>query len=110
MLTSKKLIQEPKEIKSSNWIDKNKFKEILTITDSNKFGYKNKRGKCKHIDIKDLVNNIKNNTFSEIDVKKRLNTSNIIQNSETEQRRLISGQKELLNLFCKLKTIWNDKH
>ena len=68
------------------------------------------RGKCKHIDIKDLVNNIKNNTFIEIDVKKRLNTLNIIQNSEIEQRRLISGQKELLNLFRKLKTIWNDKH
>ena len=25
----KKLIEEPKKIKSSNWLDKNKFKEIL---------------------------------------------------------------------------------
>ena len=32
-----KLIEEPKEIKSPNWLDKNKFKEILTIIDSNKF-------------------------------------------------------------------------
>ena len=34
----KKLIEKPKEIKSANWLDKNKFKEILTIIDSNKFG------------------------------------------------------------------------
>ena len=76
----KELIEKPKEIKSPNWIDKNKFKEILTIIDGNKFGYKNKIGKFKYIDIKDLVNNIKNNTISEIDVKKHLNTLNIIQN------------------------------
>ena len=49
----KKLIEEP------NWLDKNKFKEILTIIDSNKFGHKNKIGSFKYIDIKDLVNNIK---------------------------------------------------
>ena len=53
----KELIEEPKEIKSRNWLDKNKFKEILTIIDNNKFGHKNKI--CKYIDIKDLVNNIK---------------------------------------------------
>ena len=29
------LIEEPKEIKSLNWLDKNKFKEILTIIYSN---------------------------------------------------------------------------
>ena len=87
--------EEPKEIKSPNWIDKNKFKEILTIIDSNKFGHKNKIGDFKYIDIKDLVNNIKDNTISEIDVKKRLNTLRIITNSEIEHRR----QKELLNLF-----------
>ena len=62
----KKLIEEPKEIKSPNWIDKNKFKEILAIIDSNKFNYKNKIGEFKYIDIKDLVNNIRNNTISEI--------------------------------------------
>ena len=37
----KELIEEPKEIKSPNWLDKNKFKEILTIDDSNEFGHKN---------------------------------------------------------------------
>ena len=64
-----KLIEEPKEIKSPNWLDKNKFKEILTIIDSNKFGHKNKIGEFKYIDIKDLVN-IKDNTISKIDAKK----------------------------------------
>ena len=77
-------------------MDKNKFKEILTIIDSNKFGHKNKIGDFKYIDIKDLVNNIKDNTISEIDAKKRLNTLNIIKNSEIKHRRLIPGQKELL--------------
>ena len=37
-----RLIEEPKEIKSPNSLDKNKFKEILTIIDSNKFGHKSK--------------------------------------------------------------------
>ena len=64
-----KLIEEPKEIKSPNWLNKNKFKEILTIIDNNKFGHKNKIGDFKYIDIKDLVNNIKDNTISEIDAK-----------------------------------------
>ena len=35
----KELIEKPKEIKSPNWQDKNKFKEILTIIVSNKFGH-----------------------------------------------------------------------
>ena len=39
-----KLIEEPKEIKSPNWLDENKFKKFLTIIDSNKFGHKNKIG------------------------------------------------------------------
>ena len=61
--------EELKGIKSLNWFDKNKFKEILAIIDSNEFNYKNKIGEFKYIDIKDLVNNIKNNTVSEIDAK-----------------------------------------
>ena len=97
--------EEPKEIKSPNWFDKNKFKEILAIIDSNEFNYKNKIGEFKYIDIKDLVDNIKNNTISEIDVKKRLNTLNIIKNSEIKHKRLIPGQKELLNLFNDLSDI-----
>ena len=70
--------EEPKEIKSPNWFDKNKFKEILAIIDSNEFNYKNKIGEFKYIDIKDLVDNIKNNTISEIDAKKDLKVLNEI--------------------------------
>ena len=53
-----------------NWFDKNKFRYILDIIDSNKFGHKNKIGVFKYIDIKNLVNNIKNITNSEISAKK----------------------------------------
>ena len=52
-----------------------------------------------------MVNNVKDNTISEIDAKKRLNTLNIIKNSEIKHRRLIPGQKELLNLFDVLSNI-----
>ena len=52
-----------------------------------------------------MVNNIKDNTISEIDAKKRLNTLNIIKNSEIKHKRLIPGQKELLNLFNNLSDI-----
>ena len=38
-----KLIEEPKEIKVPNWLDKNKFKRILIIIDSNKFVIKIKQ-------------------------------------------------------------------
>ena len=70
-LKKNKIIKEElKEIKSPNWSDRNKCKEILAITDSNEFNYKNKIGEFKYIDIKDLVNNIRNNTISEIDAKK----------------------------------------
>ena len=52
-----------------------------------------------------MVNNIRNNAISETDAKKRLNTLNIIKNSEIKHRRLIPGQKELLNLFDDLSNI-----
>ena len=92
--------EEPKEIKSPNWFDKNKFKEILAIIDSNKFNYKNKIGEFKYIDIRDLVNNIRNNTISEISAKKGLNTLNEIKNAEIiKHKKRTPGQKELSNLF-----------
>ena len=53
-----------------NWFDKNKFKKMLAIIDSNKFNYKNKIGEFKYIDIKDVANNIRDNTISEISAKK----------------------------------------
>ena len=64
------LKEESKEIKSSNWLDKNKFKKILAIIDSKEFTYRNKIGEFKYDNIKDLVNNIRNNTINEIDAKK----------------------------------------
>ena len=78
----KKLIEERKEVKSPNWIDKNEFEKILVVIDSNKFNYKNKTDEFKYIDIKDLVNDIKNNTISETSAKKDLNTLNKIKNAE----------------------------
>ena len=47
---------------------------MLAIIDSKKFNYKNKIGVFKYTGIKDLVNNIRNNTISEISAKKDLNT------------------------------------
>ena len=106
----KESIEKPKEIKSPNWFDKNRFKKILAIIVSNKFSHKNKIAEFKYIDIKDLVNNIKNNTISEIDAKKSLNALNKIKNAEIKYKRLIPKQKELLNLFNDLlDTILTDK-
>ena len=56
-----------------------KFEEILTIIESNKFGHKSKIGEFKYIDIKNLVNNIKDKAISEIDAKKRLNALNKVK-------------------------------
>ena len=73
---------------------------MLAIIDSSKCNYKNKIGEFKYIDIKDLANNIRNNTISEIHVKKDLNTLNKIENAEIiKNKRRTSKQKELLNLF-----------
>ena len=107
-----KSLEEDKNITDSypNWFDKNKF-NILTIIDSNRFGCKNKIGKFKYIDIKDLVNNIRNNAISEISVKKSLNTLKEIKNTGIiKYKKRIPGQKELLNLFNELSdTILTDK-
>ena len=101
----KESIEKPKEIKSPeedknttdsypNWFDKNKFKNILAIIDSNKFNYKNKIGEFKYIDIRDLVNNIRNNRISEISAKKGLNTLNEIKDAEIiKHKRYILNRK-----------------
>ena len=83
-----------------NWFDRNKFEKILAIIGSNKFNYKNKIGEFKYIDIKDLVNNIRNNTISEISAKKGLNKLNEIKNAGIiKYKKRTPKQKELLNLF-----------
>ena len=74
--------------------------KILDIIDSNKFNYKNKIVEFKYIDIRDLVNNIRNNAISEISAKKGLNALNKIKNAEIIKcRKCTPGHKELLNLF-----------
>ena len=98
--------EEPKEIKSLNWFDKKKFKKFLAIIDNSEFNYKNKIGEFKYTDIKDLVNNIKNNTISEIDAKKDLNKLNEIKNVEIiKYKKRTPGHKKLLNLFNDLSDI-----
>ena len=68
----------------TNWYDKNKFNKILTTIDNNNFNHKNKIGKFKFNDINNLINNIKNNTISEADTKKKINKLNEIKNLETK--------------------------
>ena len=46
-----------------------------------------------------MINNIKNNTISEADTKKKINELNEIKNVETKSKRLIDSQKILLKLF-----------
>ena len=94
-----------------NQFEKNKFKNVLVILDSNKFGCKIKTGEFKYIDIKDLVINIKKNSISEISAKKDLNSLNQLKNiGITKQKKHTPKQKELLNLFNDLSdTILIDK-
>ena len=46
-----------------------------------------------------MINNIKNNTVSEADTKKKINKLNEIKKVETIDKRLIDSQKILLKLF-----------
>ena len=48
------------------------YDKILTTIDSNNFNHKNKIGKLKFNDINNLINNIKNNTISQADTKKKM--------------------------------------
>ena len=52
------LKEESKERKSSNWIDKKKFKEILAIIDNNKFSHRNKISQFKYDNIKGTLTDI----------------------------------------------------
>ena len=94
---------------TTNWYDKIKFNKILNTIDSNNFNHKNKIDKFKFNDINDLINNIKNNTISEADTKKKINELNEIKKVEIKGKRLIESQKKLLSLFDDLlKTIFNE--
>ena len=70
-------IKSPKEDENTtNWFDKNKLDKILAILNSNKFNHKNKIGKFKYNDIKNLVENIIKYTISETRAIKNLNPLN----------------------------------
>ena len=75
------------------------LKKILTAINSNGFNNKNKIGKLRFNSINNLINDIKNNTISEALAKQKLNALNKIKKAETKKKRLINGQKILLNLF-----------
>ena len=97
-----KSLEEGKNATDSypNWFDKNKFKNILAIIDSNKFNYKNKIGEFRYTEIKDFINKIRNNTISEISARKDLNILNKLKNAEIiKYKKGTPKQKELLNLF-----------
>ena len=51
--------EEPKEIKSPNRFDKNKFKEIFVIIDSSEFNYKNKIGEFKLLTLNTCLIKVK---------------------------------------------------
>ena len=60
-------------------------------------------GEFKYINIKDLVNNIRNSTISEIAARKVLSALNKIKNTEMiKYRKRTPNHKELLNLFNNL--------
>ena len=57
-----------------------------------------------------MINNIKNNTISEADTKKKINELNEIKKAEIKGKRLIKNQEKLLSLFDNLKTIFNNNN
>ena len=75
------------------------LKKILSTIDSNKFNHKKKIGKFKFNVINDLISNIKNNTISEADTKKKIDKLNETKKLETKGKRLIKNQEKLLILF-----------
>ena len=107
--STNELTNEKVNSNSTSWYDTDKFNEILATIDNNNFNHKNKIGKLKFDEIKDLINSIKGNTISEADTKKKLNELNEIKKVEIKGKRLIENQKKLLSLFDDLlKTIFNE--
>ena len=54
-----------------------------------------------------MINNIKDNTISEADTKKKINQLIEIKKVEIKAKRLIENQKKLISLLDDLKTIFN---
>ena len=97
-------IKSPGEDKNTtdyypNRFERNRFKKILAIIDSNKFNYKSKIGGFKYIDSKGLDNNIKNDNISEISAKEVLYTLNKKSTEIIKYKKRNPTQKELLIFF-----------
>ena len=95
---TKKSINKPdnKEVNSNitSWYDIDKFNKILATIDNNNFNQKNKVGKFKFSDINGLINNIKNNSISEVDAKNKINQLNKIKKVKANGKRLIENKKD----------------
>ena len=100
-------IKKSKEIKSleeyknatdsyPNWFNKNKFKNILAIIDSNTFNYRHKIGEFNYIDIKNLVNKIRNITISEMFAKKDSNTLNELNKCRNNNKKAHSQTERII--------------
>ena len=55
-----------------------------------------------------MINNIKSNTISKANAKRKINESKEIKKVETKGKRLIRSQQKLLSLFDDLKTIFDN--
>ena len=88
-----------KDENGTDWYDKIKSEKILAIVNSNKFSHKNKIGKLRYNDIKNLVDSINKNAISEIHAKENINALNELKKAEIKNKWLMSGQKELLSFF-----------
>ena len=87
-------VKIPKNNKNkADWYDTNNFKIMLTTIDSNNFNHKNKISKLKFNDINSLINNIKNNTISEADAKKKINKLNKNKKAEIKKNALLMAKK-----------------
>ena len=84
-----------------NWFNKNKFKNILAITDSNTFNYRHKISEFKYIDIKDLVNKIRNITISQIFAKKDSNTLNELNKCRNNNKKAHSQTERIIKFILR---------
>ena len=80
-----KNVIKPLAKRTTDWYDKNKFNKILTTIDNNNFNDKNRIGKLKFNDISNLINNIRNNTISEVDTENEINELNEIKKGRNKR-------------------------
>ena len=85
----------------TDWFDKNKFEKFLAIINNNKFIQKNKIGEFKYIDIRDQVNNIRNNTIVEISAKKGLDKLNKKKAGIIKYKKRTPKQREFIQRFIR---------